>query len=533
MGRYVIAVGGTGSKVLEAVVYAACADAFSAADGAPLPVLDLLSVDVDASCGNTTRAKRAAEAYEEARASFGPASPSHPCFHTRLRMERWSMNLSLRASSVREMTRNHEADRLLARTLFTPAEAALEYSEGFRGHPDLGVLFFSGLLGGLEEARAQGLPDEFNAMTDRMRSDLDRGETVQVLLAGSIFGGTGASGIPALSKYLRRRFAGDTERFVMGSVLLLPYYHVPLPGADAGSGITVSSGEFLDKARTALQYYGMAGMVRNGPEDAEGIFDAVYLLGLSPEHFGTARLYATGSQRQQNDAHMLEWLAARCVARFFATGFRGADSHNIDCYYYQCHTPRFGWDSFDSDGALYRARYGALLKAGAVFVTECYPTLAAYLRQGCRSLGRVSYCAAFFHRAAHAPLSARERLGRRLDALYGFFAFYLNWVYQVVLTLPPALRGADGAPDGLPENALAHAATLEALHAFLASQGRDEAACRQAQQGLARLVSGPAADRRDMARVISGLGAGARTDSPDDALAAFLSVLLTAVMEDG
>ena len=48
------------------------------------------------------------------------------------------------------MTRNPEADRLLARTLFTPAEAALEYSEGFRGHPDLGVLFFSGLLGGLE-----------------------------------------------------------------------------------------------------------------------------------------------------------------------------------------------------------------------------------------------------------------------------------------------------------------------------------------------------------------------------------------------
>ena len=29
MGRYVIAVGGTGSKVLEAIVYAACADAFS------------------------------------------------------------------------------------------------------------------------------------------------------------------------------------------------------------------------------------------------------------------------------------------------------------------------------------------------------------------------------------------------------------------------------------------------------------------------------------------------------------------------
>ena len=61
MGRYVIAVGGTGSKVLEAIVYAACADAFSAPGEGPLPALDLLSVDVDASCGNTTRLKRAAE----------------------------------------------------------------------------------------------------------------------------------------------------------------------------------------------------------------------------------------------------------------------------------------------------------------------------------------------------------------------------------------------------------------------------------------------------------------------------------------
>ena len=99
MGRYVIAVGGTGSKVLEAIVYAACADAFSAPGEGPLPALDLLSVDVDASCGNTTRVKRAAEAYEEARAALAASPYSHACFHTRLSIARWSMNLSRRAAS--------------------------------------------------------------------------------------------------------------------------------------------------------------------------------------------------------------------------------------------------------------------------------------------------------------------------------------------------------------------------------------------------------------------------------------------------
>ena len=108
MGRYVIAVGGTGSKVLEAIVYAACADAFSAPGEGPLPALDLLSVDVDASCGNTTRVKRAAEAYEEARAALAASPYDHPCFHTRLSISRWSMNLSRRAASIRQMAARTE-----------------------------------------------------------------------------------------------------------------------------------------------------------------------------------------------------------------------------------------------------------------------------------------------------------------------------------------------------------------------------------------------------------------------------------------
>ena len=79
------------------------------------------------------------------------------------------------------------------------------------------------------------------------------------------------------------------------------------------------------------------------------------------------------------------------------------------------------------------------------------------------------------------------------------------------------------------------AATLDALHAALAALGSgrpDEAACRQVQRGLERLVLSPVPDRRDMARVVSALGGGARAGGPDEALAAFLDTLLAAVMED-
>lgn len=539
MGCYVIAVGGTGNKVLESMVYAACADAFYTLDSrgrrAPIPALTMLSVDVDAACGNTTRAKRAAEYYEQVRKAFDASPVSHRCFHTRLTLKRWSMNLSRRAASIKQMAQSHDADQLLSRALFSPTEASLEYSEGFRGHPDLGVLFFSDLLGSLGEACEQGLPDELNDLIARMEDDLSRGEEARLLLVGSIFGGTGASGIPALSKYLHARFAADSDRFIMGAVLMLPYYNVPAAGVDTAREIAVDSGEFLDKARTALQYYGMEGMIRDGEEDDRGVFDAAYLLGLPPEHFVSTRVYATGSQSQENDAHMLEWLAARCAARFFRTGFRGPAAANIDCYYYQCHSLCFGWDSFDEEAPLYRARYGALLKSAAVFFSECYPTLRGAFNGSDRRAARVGYCAAYFHRLGRFSAAQRAQLSARLEALYHFLAFYTNWLYQLLATLPLAMRGADGEPGCLPQNGLLDATVMDALHAILMASGSgaaDDRVRQQAQLGLARLVKGVAPDRYTMERVISALNGGAAFgNSPDVAFASFLGTLLSAVTD--
>lgn len=532
MGRYVIAIGGTGSKVMESIVYAACADAFYTCDDdgrrSAIPRLDMLSVDVDAACGNTTRAHRAAESYEHVRAAFSASPYMHPCFHTALAVDRWSMNLSRRAVSIRQMSENHAQDRLLSRALFTRAEAELAYSEGFRGHPDLGVLFFTDLLASLEDAEKAGQPDEFNSFMRRMESDLARGETVQLMLCGSIFGGTGASGIPAMSRYLSRRFAQSRERFVMGAMLMLPYYKVPAAQADQQRGIVVSSDHFLAKARTALQYYGMEHMLKSGPDDALGVFDAAYLLGLPPEHFVSTRLYSTGSQSQENDAHLLEWLAARCVARFFRTGFRGGAAHNIDCYYYQWHTPRLCWESFDTDGPMYRARYGALLKAAVVWTTECYPTLRQYLERPGSAARRVGYVAASFHDAGKLRPAKRAALKDQMDSLYRFFAFYTNWLSQVTGTLPIAMRGTDGA------NGLINAPLLDDLCTVLKQRGMGESAGREAQRlqrGLDKLILGPVPDRRGFDLVLRGLG-GCKSGEPEAALASFLTALLQAVTDE-
>ena len=277
------------------------------------------------------------------------------------------------------------------------------------------------------------------ALLARIRRELDAGETVRVILCGSIFGGTGASGIPSISRFLRKRFRD--ANFVLGAVLMLPYYKVPASSQDEELEIVVKSSTFLDKARTALQYYGMEGMIRSSEDDESGVYDALYLLGLPQEAFVTTRLYSTGSQSQENDAHLLEWLASRCVARFFRTGFRGEDAHNIDCYYYQMHARDFAWECFDDEAELYRGGYGGLLKAAAMFFAECYPTLRARIREDARGReNAVNYVAPFFRGIRKLPPAQRAKLEKNLDSLYRLLAFYGNWVAQVLRSLPPTFR---------------------------------------------------------------------------------------------
>ena len=445
MSNYLLAIGGTGNKILEALVYACAADALYTLDEdhrrMPLPSVTALIIDVDAACGNTTRAKQAAEHYEAVRAAFAASHVPHRGFHTALTVDRWNMNLAKRANSVAGITQNHRRDRLLAESLFSRTEAELEYSEGFRGHPDLGVLFFADLLNNLDTLAAEGQPDEMVSLLARMRRELDSGETVSVMLVGSIFGGTGASGIPSVSRFLRERFRDRADRFILSSVLMLPYFDVPPATADETMEIVVKSSTFLDKARTALQYYGMEGMIRSGEDDSRGVYDALYLLGLPKEAFVTQRIYSTGSQSQENDAHLMEWLAVRCAAQFYRTDFRGENAHNIDCYYYQWHNREVSWDCFDNESTLYRNSFGGLIKASALFFAECYPTLRTCIQEDSRRQARtVNYWTAYFYDVRRFSGAQRAELEKLIDSLYKLLAFYANWMWQVLRTLPPTLR---------------------------------------------------------------------------------------------
>ena len=113
----------------------------------------------------------------------------------------------------------------------------------------------------------------------------------------------------------------------------------------------------------------------------------------------------------------------------------------------------------------------------------------------------------------------------RLAALHQFWAFYANWLHQVLASLPAAMREADGS------NGLADEQAFDALLRVLQDpSARSES--ETVQRSLGRLVVSSVQDKRDMNAVIRRLN-GAECDprTPDAALAAFITALLDAVYE--
>src|SRR5207302_1604172 len=90
---------------------------------------------------------------------------------------------------------------------------------GFRGHPSIGAAVMAAAvkLGGEEP---------WASLRDQISLDVGAGEGAKVMLFGSIFGGTGASGVPTIARLVKNEFSSQLRNkpFKIGSVLMLPYF---------------------------------------------------------------------------------------------------------------------------------------------------------------------------------------------------------------------------------------------------------------------------------------------------------------------
>ncbi len=177
------------------------------------------------------------------------------------------------------------------------AELELDMAKGFKGNPNIGSVVFHNLR---TMAEFRDFTSTFNAASDR------------VFIISSIFGGTGASGFPEIVNAIRTNPLATLSPAIIGAAIVLPYFDLQQYNPANGDTGAIDAGAFNAKTRAALGFYAS----QNGLNSK---VNAIYYVG---DENHDQYEYNEGESRQQNDAHVVEFVAATSVLDFmFRTGF--------------------------------------------------------------------------------------------------------------------------------------------------------------------------------------------------------------------
>lgn len=183
------------------------------------------------------------------------------------------------------------ANQAMAEMLFSEKNLSASMEVGFKGNPNMGSVVLNQIAS--------------SPQFEQLANSFVEGD--KIFIISSIFGGTGASGFPLLLNTLRQNRnmpnAGAINRAEIGAVSVLPYF-----GLKKDEKSEIDSTTFFSKARAALKYY----------QDNVNNINVLYYIGANPK-----KVYENveGGVNQQNDAHLIEMLAATAIIDFCKNSF--------------------------------------------------------------------------------------------------------------------------------------------------------------------------------------------------------------------
>lgn len=300
---YAIGIGGTGAKCLEAIAQLAAVGLF-----ADTPI-KLLFVDADETNGSLERAKTSLSIYRKCQELLTKGGTS-PWLKTQIKLyypDLWSPFAKTNTSkdlasffSYNNLQQNPEGLGNLFDVLFTEEERKASLDVGFRGRPAIGSAVMSNLdLDNLED-------DPWASLIQDMLADVGSGNPPRIFLCGSIFGGTGASGLPTLGRLIYNKL--DKEKIQgakISCLFVLPYFRFPQPTGNQADNqeVYARSEQFLLNTEAALRYY----------VNQNQYFHTVYLLG--NQNLSNYK-FSIGKNTQKNEPHFIELYSALAARHF-------------------------------------------------------------------------------------------------------------------------------------------------------------------------------------------------------------------------
>ena len=300
--NYLIGIGGTGARVIEAVINL-CAAGYGPDE------LSVFIVDPDAGNGNLTRTKSLIANYKKCRDAL-KRTENNPIFKTDIKIppdekgfvwEIFTDKGSTLSSFINyeNMKRKKKELADFASVLFSEQELDTQLNEGFRGHPSIGSVVMSN-----PDPDSYPFKMLFDDLAERKIND------VKVFLVGSVFGGTGAAGFPTFGskqilKYHPAAKVGDNKsKILLGGALVLPYFTFELDN-ETSEKMFVTANDFPLATKAALQYY----------NEKDLGFDEIYFIGDSlGQKVGK---FGVGSKKQENSPHYIELVSALAAFDFY------------------------------------------------------------------------------------------------------------------------------------------------------------------------------------------------------------------------
>lgn len=288
---YIFGIGGTGSRVLRSFTMMMAAGVNIGADKI-VPII----IDPDASNADLTRTVTLMNNYITIRSSLLFTDNNETTFF-RKELSRILVNYTLRINDTNDKTFQQfidlpsmdKATQAMMRMLFSEKNLCSSMNVGFKGNPNIGSIVLNQIVDS----------NDFQSFAN------DFGIDDKIFIISSIFGGTGASGFPLLLKTLRTGTNFPNYNLInnaeIGAITILPYFK--LENDDKSE---IDSSTFITKTKSALAYY------ENNISKNNSI-DALYFL--ADDVTNTYENHEGGSA-QQNDAHLVEFLAATAIVDF-------------------------------------------------------------------------------------------------------------------------------------------------------------------------------------------------------------------------
>ncbi|MGK7893572.1 MAG: hypothetical protein AB4372_08095 [Xenococcus sp. (in: cyanobacteria)] len=301
---YAIGIGGTGAKCLEAIAQIA---AVGLLEDSPVK---FLFVDADETNGNLERAKTSLSTYRRCHQLIKGEEKDCDWLQTPISSfnpDLWSPfgNTSTNKDlgsffSYNNLRQNPEGLGNLFDVLYTKEEREASLDVGFRGRPAIGSAIMSHVdLDNLAE-------EPWASFTQDISADVGSGNPPRIFLCGSIFGGTGAAGLPTLGRLIYNKLDKENIKGAKISCLfVLPYFRFPQPtGKDAANEQVFAKAEqFLLNTEAALRYY----------VNQNQYFHTVYLLG--NQNLSNYK-FSIGKNTQRNEPHFIELYSALAARHF-------------------------------------------------------------------------------------------------------------------------------------------------------------------------------------------------------------------------